>query len=137
MHILKELFSSSGFMPHGYCYMWNRALLALHVSSDALIFLSYLSISLTLLYFVRLRRELPFNWMFVAFGVFIVACGFTHGMEVWTLWHANYWLSGAVKAITALASVSTAILLIRLVPEALKIPTPGEFQSEIEGRQRA
>src|SRR5579872_1689528 len=110
-------------MPHGYCFLWNRGLLGLHFVSDGLIFLSYLSISLTLLFIVRRRRDLPFNWMFVCSGIFIVACGFTHAMEIWTLWYPAYWLSGAVKAVTALASVSTAVLLVNLVPDALKVPS--------------
>ena len=136
MDIWKEFFSSGGFMPHGYCYMWNRSLLALHLVSDALILLSYVSISFTLIYFVRKRSDLPFNWMFLCFGAFIVACGFTHGMEIWTLWHATYWLSGAVKAITALASVPTAILLIRLLPDALQIPSLDALRGEIADRER-
>src|SRR5579864_8461458 len=70
------------FMPHGYCYLWNAKLIWLHAGSDALIFLSYLSIPFTLLYFVRRRRDLPFHWMFLCFGTFIIACGFTHGMEI-------------------------------------------------------
>ncbi|MGO8791165.1 MAG: sensor histidine kinase [Terriglobia bacterium] len=137
MDTLKELFSADGFMPHGYCYMWNGRLLWLHLISDALIFLSYVSISLTLLYFIRKRRDVPFNWIFLCFGIFIVACGFTHAMEVWTLWHATYWLSGAVKVITALASVITAVLLIRLMPHALKIPNLELLRSEIADRERA
>jgi hypothetical protein len=66
MEILKAFFSSDGFMPHGYCYMWNSRLVWLHVVSDAIIFLSYMSIPFTLLYFVRKRRDLPFSWMFVS-----------------------------------------------------------------------
>ena len=53
MNTWKGFFSSGDFMPHGYCYMWNRSLLGLHLVSDALIFLSYVSISLTLIHFVR------------------------------------------------------------------------------------
>jgi transcriptional regulator with GAF, ATPase, and Fis domain len=58
-------------------------------------------------------------------------------MEVWTLWHANYWLSGAVKAITALASAPTAILFVRLVPQALALPSPEALRREIADRKRA
>jgi signal transduction histidine kinase len=123
MEFLHKLFSSQGFMPHGYCYFWNHWLVLLHVISDVLITLSYFSIPITLVYFARRRRDLPFHWMFLCFGLFIVACGSTHAMEVWTLWHATYWLSGFVKAITALASVPTAILLVQLVPKALAIPS--------------
>jgi PAS domain S-box-containing protein len=131
----QSLFSSRDYMPHGVCYMWNSRLVGLHVASDSLIFLSYLSIPFTLLYFRSKRHDIPFNWMFMCFGTFIVACGFTHGMEIWTLWHANYWLSGALKAITALASVSTAVLLVRLVPQALAVPSPEALQLEIASRK--
>ena len=123
MELVKQLFSSSGFMPHGFCYLWNPGLVWLHLISDSLIVASYLSIPITLIYFVRKRRDLPFHWMFVCFGTFIVACGATHAMEIWNIWHADYWLAGAVKAVTALASVPTAILLVQLVPQALALPS--------------
>lgn len=123
-------------MPHGYCYMWNHGLIWLHIVSDALIFLSYLSIPFTLIYFIHRKRDVPFHWMFLLFGMFIVACGFTHALEIWTLWHPSYWLSGVVKAITALASVPTAILLVKLVPQALALPSPGELKAEISNRKR-
>jgi len=118
-----ELLASGSFMPHGYCYLWNMPLVWLHVISDSLIALVYFAIPVSLIWFVRKRRDLPFSWMFVLFGVFIVACGSTHLMEVWNLWHANYWLAGIVKAITAAASVPTAILLGRLIPNALDLPS--------------
>jgi PAS domain S-box-containing protein len=137
MQFLEALFSSGPFMPDGYCYRWNLRLLWLHVVSDSLIALAYLSIPFTLLYFVRKRRDLPFHWMFACFGIFILACGATHAMEVWTLWHANYWVSGSIKAITALASVSTAILLVRLVPHTMELPSAAVLQLEIAERTRA
>lgn len=131
MELLRQFFSSDGFMPHGYCYLWNPGLVWLHVISDTLIAIAYLSIPFTLIYFVRKSRDLPFHWMFLCFGTFIVACGATHVMEVWNLWHADYWLAGLVKGVTALASISTALLLIPLVPKALAIPNPSELrQSE-------
>ena len=63
------------------------------------------------------------------FGIFIVACGLTHVMEIWTLWHANYWLSGAIKGVTAAASVTTALLLVNIVPAALALPHPEELRA--------
>jgi PAS domain S-box-containing protein len=122
MEFLKSLLTSGNFMPHGYCYLWLPGLVWLHVISDSLIFLSYMTIPITLIYFMRRRKDLPFNWIFLCFATFIVACGLTHAMEVWNLWHANYWLAGLVKAVTAAASVTTAILLVQLVPQALKLP---------------
>ena len=137
MEFLRTLFSPNDFMPHGFCYSWNAGLVWLHVISDSLIALSYLSIPVTLVYFIRKRRDLPFHWMFVCFGVFILACGATHAMEVWTLWHANYWLSGAVKVVTAVASLTTAVLLVKLIPQALALPSPEELRREIAERTQA
>jgi PAS domain S-box-containing protein len=127
MDFWKQLFGSGDFMPHGYCYLWNPGLVWLHVVSDSLIALSYFTIPVALLRFARKRRDVPFSWMFVLFGVFIVACGSTHAMAVWNLWHADYWLSGAIKAITAAASVPTAILLARLMPRAIDLPSADQW----------
>ncbi|HXJ11991.1 MAG TPA: PAS domain S-box protein [Candidatus Limnocylindrales bacterium] len=77
---------------------------------------------------MRKKRDLPFHSMFLLFGLFIVACGSTHLMEVWNLWHANYWLAGIFKGITAIASVLTAILLYRVVPKALALPSPSVLE---------
>src|SRR5258706_204986 len=137
MNFVNHLFSPSGFMPHGYCYLWRPDLISLHVVSDSLIALAYFSIPVTLAYFIRKRKDVPFNWMFALFGVFILACGATHLMEVWTLWHATYWLSGYVKLVTALASVPTAILLVGLMPHALALPSPEAMRLEIAERKRA
>jgi PAS domain S-box-containing protein len=139
-----HLLQAAAFMPHGMCYLWQPGVLSLHVVSDGLIALAYSSIPFTLLYFVRKRPDLRFNWMFVCFALFIVACGATHVMEIWTVWYPDYWVSGVVKAVTALASVPTAILLIRLVPEALRVPSQSSLQSvnlalaaEVRVRQQA
>jgi C4-dicarboxylate-specific signal transduction histidine kinase len=135
MNFFDSLFSND-FMPHGFCYLWNPGLVWLHAVSDALIALAYFSIPITLLYFIRKRKDLPFNWMFLCFGAFILACGSTHVMEVWTLWHGTYWLSGAIKVLTAMASLPTAVLLVHLVPRALALPSPEAMRLEIAERKR-
>ena len=127
MGFFARLLTSGDFQPHGFCYQWNSRLVWLNATSDLLIALAYFTIPITLLHFVRKRRDLPFSWMFALFGVFIVACGATHAMEVWNLWHAQYWLAGAVKAITAAASIPTAILLARLMPEAVNLPNASQW----------
>jgi PAS domain S-box-containing protein len=87
--------------------------------SDLLIGLSYLCISIALLYLVR-RMRLPFRAMVLAFGLFIAACGFGHFVDIATIWYPVYWLSAIVRVTTALASVVTALALIRLIPEAME-----------------
>jgi PAS domain S-box-containing protein len=129
VNFLRSLFDPGDFMPHGYCYLWNPALVWLNVIADSLIAVSYFTIPFALLWFVRKRRDLPFSSVFVLFGVFIVACGTTHAMEVWNLWHAQYWLAATVKAITAIASIGTAIVLTRLLPKAISLPGVAEWSA--------
>jgi PAS domain S-box-containing protein len=109
------------FMPHGHCYLWRPGLVWLEVLSNLSIGLAYLSISATLYVLVRRIRDIPFQRMYLAFGVFIVTCGLTHFMDVVVIWHPAYWLDGGVRAITAVASVGTAVLLFPLIPKAVAL----------------
>jgi PAS domain S-box-containing protein len=134
---------SSDFMPHGYCYLWNPLVLWLHVVSDGLITLSYYCIPIILIYFIRKNREIPFNRIFWMFGTFILACGTTHLMEIWNVWHGSYLLAGIIKAVTATVSVITAAMLIRLVPKVMSLPSLFHLQElnqklerQIEERKR-
>ena len=129
--LLPNLLVASNFIPHGHCYLWKPDLVWLHIVSDSLIGLAYVSISLTLAYLVhRARRDIPYHWMFLAFGLFIIACGATHFMEVWTLWHPTYWLSGSIKLITASASITTAIALPPLIPQILALVAAAKTSEE-------
>ena len=129
MSLLPSIFS---YVPHGHCYLWKPGLVSLHFSSDILIALAYYSIPITLVYFVRQRRDLPYPEVFWLFSAFIVACGTTHLLAVWTIWHSNYWLSGTVKAITAVISLYTAAALIPIVPQALALPSAAQLTAANE-----
>jgi PAS domain S-box-containing protein len=94
----------------------------LHVISDGLITLSYYCIPVVLIYFIRKNRDIPFNRIFWMFGTFILACGTTHLLEIWNIWHASYLLAGVLKAITAVVSVITAAMIIPLVPKVISLP---------------
>ena len=118
------LFSNTQYIPHGHCYLWQTSLVGLHVISDALIAIAYYSIPIVLIYFVRKSEDLPFKNIFILFGAFILSCGTTHVLEIWTLWHPNYWIYGVMKAATALISLYTALSLIPLVPVVLKLSSP-------------
>src|SRR6266516_955022 len=131
----RKLFSTQGFLPHGHCYFWRPEVVWLHVSSDVLIGLSYVAISATLAYLVHKgRREIPFDWMILGFGLFIVACGGTHGMGVGTLWQPRYWLSGAIKLITASVSLATAFCLPLLIPKVLAMVQDAKLSKERKQR---
>lgn len=137
-------FFSDSFIPQGRCYLWQQSLASLHFISDSLIALAYFSIPLMIVYIIKQRRDLPFNWMFLLFSAFIFAGGTTHLLEVWTLWHPDYGLSGAMKALTAIVSLYTSIALLLLIPKLLALPSTAQLatanyqlQIEIAERQQA
>ncbi|MDX1588564.1 MAG: ATP-binding protein [Oleiphilaceae bacterium] len=114
----------SHFMGHGHCYLWRPDLLWLHIGSDTLITLAYFSIPVALWVLMKKRRDLEYRWMFVLFALFIFACGTTHLMNIWNVWHGNYYLSGHIKLVTGLVSVLTAVLVWPLIPRVLALPSP-------------
>jgi signal transduction histidine kinase len=143
LDFFRQLFNND-FMPHGHCYFWEPGVLWLNAISDLVIGLAYYSIPLVLFSFARKRKDLSFNWIFVAFGAFILACGTTHLMAVLTVWDPIYRLDGVIKAVTAVASVTTAVALVGLVPTLVILPSPAQLQeinanlaNEIEERKAA
>ena len=111
MDVFHNMIGSSGFMPHGHCYLWQPELLALHASSDIIIFIAYCAIAGIIAYVVLNTKEVPFHVIFILFGTFIFACGLTHLNEVINIWISSYWLSGFTKLLTAGASAGTAVVL--------------------------
>lgn len=111
------MLDSGNYLPQGFCYLWNRQLLTLHMVSDSIICLSYLSIAMSLAWLMyREQRQIPFAGVYLLFGTVIVACGFSHAMDVIVLWNPWYGWAGYTKLITAIASLATAMVFPFLVP---------------------
>lgn len=143
LEVLNNIFTPRSYIPHGHCYLWQTPLVALHLVSDALIAIAYFSIPTMLIYFIYKRRDIAFSSIFAMFGAFIVLCGVGHLLDIWTLWHPDYWVSGIERAITALVSCYTAFRLVELLPQFLSLRTPEqleavnqELQKQIAERQR-
>ena len=144
METLWSLFSSSNLSPHGYCLLWRPGLLRLHVIADMMISLAYFSIPITLATFLRRRPDLGFGWIAWLFAAFILACGTTHILGIWTLWHADYGFEGLVKLLTGIVSMSTAVVLWKNLPALVALPSVSqitainaELQAEIRERRAA
>lgn len=141
---LSWFMSPQDYMPHGMCFLWQPELIALHVVSDSLIALAYYSIPIALVYFVVKRTDFAFPSIFVLTGLFILACGTTHAMSVWTLWYPDYRVDGGIKAVTALLSIGTGVAIWKVMPLALALPSTAQLKranqllgAEIGQRQRA
>jgi two-component sensor histidine kinase len=136
--LVVHLFGSSDYLPHAFCYLRRPALVWTHVTADSLIGLAYLAISVTLTYLVyKARRDMPFHWIFLAFGLFIIACGGTHVMEVVTIGKPVYVFSAAVKIFTAIASLLTAAVLPYNVPHILTLVQKAKVSEQVTGTLRA
>src|ERR1700743_312562 len=125
---LERLLDSSMFSPHGICLLWEPELIWLHVVSDAIIAASYFSIPFALAIVVSKRRDFQFGWIGWSFADFIMASGLTHIFSIYTLWVPIYGIEGIVKAITAIASIITAVILWPLIPKIIAIPSSAQLR---------
>jgi two-component sensor histidine kinase len=129
---------AADFLPHAYCYLRNPALVWTNVVADSSIGVAYLAISVTIAYLIyKGRRGIPFHWVFVSFGLFIVACAATHFLEVLTVWIPAYVFSSTVKVITALVSVTTAASLPFAVPQVLALVQQAKISERVTAELRA
>jgi PAS domain S-box-containing protein len=134
---LAPFFDVQTLSPHGICLLWRPELIWTHAISDVLIGLAYFSIPLALGVFLYHRRDVRFGWAVWMFVMFIMLCGVTHFMMVWTLWNPDYGVEALVKAATAVASLVTAIALWPLLPKAIAIPSTDTLQARIDERDAA
>lgn len=111
---------SPSLMPHSVCWREDQNLIWTMAVTNAITFLSYFSICITLFYLARkTRRSIPKDWAFflVGFALFIVACGSTHLLEVITTWDPVFWIAAWTNIITAVLSGYVALQFIRRAPE--------------------
>ena len=130
--LLLDLFGAAAFVPHGYCLLWRPDLVAMHAVSDGVIALTYFSIPAAIFAFVRRRPDFRHYRVASLFILFIMLCGITHAVGVWTLWQPVYGLQGLVKVLTATVSLITAIALWPLLPELLAQPSPALLNGKAE-----
>lgn len=96
--------------------------------ANGLIAVSYASIPVFLLIVIRERKDIPFSWLIVLFGAFILAGGTTHVVHIIGLWWSADWWQAMVDSLTAIISVATAILVWPLLPRMLAIPSPAQLR---------
>lgn len=134
---IRYFFETGALNPHGICLLWRPELIWTHAVSDLLIGLAYFSIPLVLGVFLYNRRDVRFSWAVWMFVGFILLCGVTHFMMIWTLWHPDYGVEALIKAATAAVSVVTAVALWPLLPKAIALPSATELQASLDERDAA
>lgn len=94
--------------------------------SDILIALAYFSIPLELIYFVQKSAFFPYRWVLMQFGAFIVLCGATHFINLWTFYmHSKVvaMVMTVAKVSCAIVSCATALMLVHIIPDLLSVKT--------------
>ena len=125
---LHQFFSTHFMAPHGYCLLWLPELIWLHVLANAMIATAYFSIPVGLRLFARQRPDMPFHKIFVLFASFIGLCGMTHVFDILVLWWPAYGFQGLLLLATGIVSGLTAVVLWRILPAALTLPSPSKLQ---------
>lgn len=126
---MQALIEYASYMPHGYCLFWQPWLVALYAGSDLLIFVAYSMIPLALVMFLRRRPDVRFRGLVALFAAFILLCGLTHLVSIVTLWVPVYPLHGLTKLVTGIVSAVTAVVLFRLIPRLVEIPSPRQLEA--------
>lgn len=94
--------------------------------SDFFIALAYFSIPVELIYFVKKSAVFPYRWVLVQFGAFIVLCGATHLINLWTFGMHSRTVAVVMttaKVLTAAVSCATALMLVHIIPDLLSVKT--------------
>ena len=114
-------------MPRTLCGLWSPGQIALHVVSDVIIWLSYLWIPMIMIVSclknrktIRLHHTMQF--LVLLYVIFITACGWTHFFDALMFYHPVYNINGVVRAVTAVASLGTAVTMVWLIPRAVTAP---------------
>jgi len=120
-----SFFSYEQYMPHGMCYLWKPEVLWVSVISDVLTALAYFSITIAVIVFVKKRHDLPYPGFFILVGsIIFLACGTSHLISAIVVWYPIYGISAISKAITAITSVLSGIIIWQVLPFFLAYPSP-------------
>lgn len=136
MDLIDHLTDGS-LMPHGHCLLWRWDLLLLNLGGDVMTAIAYFTIPAALIYLIKTRKDLHFDWIFLMFALFIFCCGMTHIINIINVWHGYYFLAGVAKTTTGIVSLVTAVMVWRLMPRALAIPSHEQLHDKVRALEEA
>ncbi len=116
---IRDFLSFSGSMRTGDFHTREAAVEWIQIAGNLLMGLAYIAIASAFGYLVWRGRDLPFKRMAIAFGLFIIGAGLTHFLDALVTWRPLFYIDAVLRVLTAAAAVGTALMLPRVVPEAL------------------
>lgn len=103
------------WMPHGFCFLWDPAVLWPWVLGNALVALCYALIPVMLLWLRQARPDMIPAWVSWSFAAFIACCGAGHVMKIYTLWEPVYLVSAQLDVLTGVVSVPAGFGLASVI----------------------
>lgn len=131
MDSLASLLARNDLLPQGVGATWTPGLLWSTVGADALIAAACVAMTMTVMRFVRARRDAslkPAAWLFSAF---IMACAVTYAIDIWAVWHPGHAVHAFSRLATAALATLTAGALWSLIPKALKTPSGPQLRAAV------
>ena len=105
-----------------------------HLITDVVIGVCYLIVPLIMLVFARRKKDVPFPKVFGLFAASLLFCGATQFIDVLVAQWDWPRLDTLLRIVAAAIAIITVCVLINILPQAVELKGPKEFQSEIENR---
>jgi signal transduction histidine kinase len=125
------------FVPLGTAYANSSAIAWMNAISHIVIALACCALPFVLVYIAKRRRDLPLDWLVIAFGACVFIGGLMHLLAAWNVWHTAHWAEAIARVLTAISVIPAAILLWRYLPELLSLPSQRQLQVANESLARA
>jgi signal transduction histidine kinase len=123
--------------PLGHSYAWEPSLIWANVLPDLALAIGFFIIPFFFLKFSRRRSDVRFRALLVSFAIFVISSGLAHLTAIWNIWHADYALEAAMKALAACAAFPTAVLLWRSLRELIRLPSRRQLREANDSLARA
>lgn len=133
--MISWLFDTTNFVARHACSGWTTALGNFHNLCDVAIWLAYMVITVAVVTVIRRRHGQQFASIFWLLGGFVFACGWTHFNEMLTYYWPAYRFSGAIKLVCAIVSWIAVVVVVRKIPQIVRIPSNRELQETARGLQ--
>ncbi|OIN60953.1 sensor histidine kinase [Arsenicibacter rosenii] len=137
IEFFQKLLDTNDWPPRWYCGNWTDFHGWLYIFSDLAIWSAYMAIPLILIRFIILKQGIPLRSVFWLFGAFILLCGLTHLVDATMFWWPAYRFNAFIRFLTGIVSFATVLALIKYFDQALGLRTSGEYERELNYRQRA
>jgi PAS domain-containing protein len=133
-----NLFNTSDFPARWQSGNWTTFHGWMYIISDLMMAVAFISIPLLILrHILKNRCSNKVKSTYVVFGSFLVACGFALLSDAIIFWVPAYRLSALFRLFAGVFSISTLLILVRILPKVFSLKSQHEMEAEVKRRRKA